>query len=264
MLNIAPKELHVLIVDDWEVHHTTAKAILSHLSHVRSIHSAYSADEMIKMVSENEDINCLIIDFDLGKDSLNGIQAYSILQDIGYDIPAIMVTGNDIDAYQSYTVGIVDVVSKKFLYDFKRLKQAFERLQQHSLYKEFLDSGSPFIPVYDGHTHYQFLASEVLYIQSHSPGCYIHTTRQADPIFSEASLKSYEEFLQNSRFEKLSRFHLVNTAHIQRFNGKDEITLTGGRVIQISSENKKYVMKMITPKKRKLGILSMLPGRAAK
>ncbi|MGC5326961.1 LytR/AlgR family response regulator transcription factor [Brevibacillus sp. SYSU BS000544] len=259
------KELSVLVVDDWDIHRRIAVSLLEHFPFVSQVSTAKSADEMIRKVKENPDINCLVIDVNLGEYSLNGIQAYSILLDEGYNIPAILITGENVDAFDSYTVGVIDVISKRFLYDFKRIKRAFENLQQYYFFKEFKESGGIFIPAYDGHTIiHQFLAAEVLYIESKSPGCLIHTIKQNEPVPSGASLRSYEEFLDehNSRFEKLSRFHLVNTSHIKEFNGQDEITLTDGHVVTISNCSKKLVMNM-TKKKTTNLVASLVFGEGS-
>jgi DNA-binding LytR/AlgR family response regulator len=251
-------EFNILIVDDFEGHRITAKRFLQRLPFINRIYTAADASEMIEVVMNHQDINTLIIDFDLGEDSLNGIQAYTILQESGYDIPAILVTGHDIDAFESYTVGIVDVISKRFFYDFKRLNQAMQRLGRYHFVQELCDNDCMYVTVYDGKIQ-QFLPSEVLYIESASAKTAVYTTVRDEPFMSDFTQKSYEEYLENSKFERLSRFLLVNTDHIESFEeDKDLITLSNGTMLNISSSNRKYVRKLLGARKSPAsGLLSL-------
>lgn len=252
------KEFNILIVDDFEGHRLTAKQFLKRMPFINRIYTAADASEMIEVVMNHPDINTLIIDFDLGEDSLNGIQAYTILQESGYDLPAILVTGHDIDAFESYTVGIVDVISKRFFYDFKRLNQAMQRLARYHFVQELCDNDCMYITVYDGKIH-QFLPSEVLYIETASDKSAVHTTVRDAPFMSVFTHKSYEEYLENSKFERLSRWHLVNTDHIDSFEVETNmIKMTNGVQLSVSSSNRKYLKKLMAARKSPTtGLLSL-------
>ncbi|GIO09700.1 hypothetical protein J31TS6_57280 [Brevibacillus reuszeri] len=249
MVMDSARDFHILIVDDFEGHRITAKKFLQRLSFVKSISTARDSSEMIDVVMSNPKINMLIIDFDLGEDSLNGLQAYTLIKEAGYDIPAILVTGNDVDAFDSFNIGVVDVISKKFFYDFKRLNQAIRKLNNYFYVQELCDNDLIYVPVYDGKIR-QLLPSQVIYMEPTSAKTAVYTTIQDDPFISEFSMVSYEQFLENSKIEKMSRFLLVNVDHVQAFDAQTAtITMSNGVKHSISDSNKKYVSKLLASRK---------------
>lgn len=241
------REFHILIVDDFEGHRLTAKKFLQRLPFAKSVYTASDSSEMIDVVMSNSEINMLVIDFDLGEDSLNGLQAYTLIKEAGYDIPAILVTGNDVDAFDSFNIGVVDVISKKFFYDFKRLGQAIRRINNYFYVQDFCDR--VYVPIYDGEIN-QLMSSDVVYIEPVLSKTAVYTVLRDEPYYSVLTLASYEKYLEASNFEKLSRHLLVNVGHIKDFNEKEgEITLSNGAIHQVSHSYRKYVSKLLADKK---------------
>lgn len=247
MLLKTETKLNVLVVDDSATNRSLAKMIFQYNPAVKKIDTACDYQDMMNQIRTKPDINCLILDFNLGKNSLNGIQSYTMLQSQGFDIPAILLTGEDVDAFESYTVGIVDVLNKGFLYDFKRIGAALQKINQYSFYKDVRNSGGLVVPVFNGKIK-QFLASQVVFIESQSPGSLVHVVEEKAPRQSEYTLKIYDVFLKDTCFLKLSRYHIVNANHIRFYDDKDTITVTGGKCITISAESRNLV-KMIMAKK---------------
>ncbi|WP_164685026.1 LytR/AlgR family response regulator transcription factor [Brevibacillus reuszeri] len=245
MLKAEGHDLHVLLVEDNAVYRGISSKLLLFNDHVKEVFTASNVDEMWRIVKENKKINCLVLDFNLGTNSITGIQAYTMLQSQGYDLPAIILTGEDVDAFESYMVGIVDVVSKGLLYDFNRINMAINKLQRYSFFKEVQNSNGVVIPTFNGGTLKQLLGSQVLYIETQTPGCLIHIKGKAEPCQTDFSLKVYEEFLENTNFMKLSRFHLVNVEHISSYDDEEEITLSDGTKLIISSEGKRLVKLLL-------------------
>lgn len=242
------RQFNVLIVDDFSGHLITTKKFLERLPFVNSIQTAKDSAEMIDAVMSDPEINALIIDYDLGENSLNGLQAYTLLQEAGYDIPAILVTGNDVDAFESYRIGIVDVVAKKFFYDFKRLNQAIHKLNNYFLLQDQCDI--MLVPAYDGKIR-QFRSADILFIEASSAKTLIYSATRPEPFYSDLTLASYEEYLADTSFEKLSRFVFVNVDHIASFDEKDGmITLTNEMKLPVSNSNRKYISKLLAEREK--------------
>lgn len=247
MLLSCDTKLNVLVVDDSAANRSLAKMIFQYNPAVKTVETACDYHDMMKLIRSNPEINCLILDFNLGKNSLNGIQAYTMLQSQGFDLPAILLTGEDVDAFESYTVGIVDVLNKGLLYDFKRIGASLEKISQYSFYKEVRNSGGMVIPAFNGKIN-QFLASQVVFIESQSPGSLIQIAGEKVQYQSDYSLKIYEDYLKDTCFIRISRFHIVNANHIRFYDEKDTITVTGGKCITISAESRN-LLKMIMANK---------------
>lgn len=229
-------EWTVLVVDDFCLHREIARFFLTNMPDVKKVYTAKTASEMVRLIKNNPEINCLLLDVDLGDDSLNGIQTYNLLKDEGYDIPAILITDDHVDAHESYQIGIVDVVSKKYLYDFDRIKRAFHSLHNYVDYKRFVNNHGRFVPAY--HEYIQmWLAQDIISIEATKSGIEIFTTERDEPIPTTISFKSYELWLEGSAFLKVSRHQLVNTDHIVNLGEDQTITLTNGKTLKVSSHH---------------------------
>ncbi|RNB59450.1 DNA-binding response regulator [Brevibacillus gelatini] len=235
-------DLHILIVEDqFEIRKLLATYVY-HLPFVKSVHTAKNADEMFLQLSEKDNINALILDLDLGSESIDGITAYNLCREYGYDLPAIVVTGEKLLAAHSYTIGITDVVTKAI--DFKRLKSALEKLKNYYLYKRFIDNNGACIPIC-GNESYVTFPSEILYIESTKGNVNVRTVGRVEPYTTELRLNVYAKLLEDHNFIYISRSSIINLGFAKEV--KDNVLImSNDDVLPISEERVNYVKKMVT------------------
>lgn len=250
-------KLDILIVEDQFEIRKLLSTYVHCLPFVNSVYTAKNADEMFIKLSEEESINALILDLDLGIDSIDGITAYNLCREYGYDLPAIVVTGEKLLAAHSYTIGITDVVTKAI--DFKRLKVALEKLKNYYLYKRFIDNDGACIPICGERSHVTF-PTEIEYIASVKGKVSVYTTEREDPYPTELRLNVYAALLDKHNFIYIHRSFLVNVSYAQEVKD-NELVMLNGHMLPISEDRIHFVKKVVENKsepKRKRGILGSL------
>lgn len=250
--------LNVLIVEDqFEIRKLLATYV-RHLPFVKAVFTAKNSDEMFIKLSEEDSINSLILDLDLGSDSLDGLTAYNLCREFGYDIPAIVVTGENLLASHSYTIGITDVVTKTI--DFGRFKAALEKLKNYYQYKKFIDNDGSCIPIC-GNESIVTYPSEILYVSSEKGKVNVITTEREKPYRTDLRLNAYASLLEAYNFLYIHRSFLVNLSYVQEVR-ENEVVMTNGDQLPISEDKLRYVTKVIqnnlTAKKKKRGIFGDL------
>lgn len=241
-------ELNVLVVEDNKAQRNKFVQYLNNLPFVSTVYQAQDSNEMFSILSENKyknpPINALFLDVDLGDNSLNGMDAYCMAREYGYDLPAILVTGNTIEAAHSYTIGIIDVVSKSLMFDFQRLRAALEKLANYYEYKRFVDNGKMCIPIC-GEKNMTVYPSEITYIESVNREIFIHTILSDEPFQSCLNLKFYEDLLYGHDFVSIHRSYLVNQRSIGKFVG-EEITLKTGEILPVSRDKLVFLKQLLS------------------
>ncbi|MGG1659465.1 LytR/AlgR family response regulator transcription factor [Brevibacillus sp. NRS-1366] len=237
-------ELNILIVEDqFEIRKLLATYV-RHLPFVKTVYTAKNSDEMFTKLSEEESINALILDLDLGKESLDGLTAYNLCREFGYDLPAIVVTGEKLLAAHSYTIGITDVVTKAI--DFKRFKMALEKLKSYYQYKRFIDNDGSCIPICGTESHVTF-PSEIMYVSSEKGKVSVHTTERKKPYATDLRLNVYASLLEGYNFIYVHRSFLVNLDKVQDVR-ENEIIMMNGDVLPISEDKIGYVRRVTVNK----------------
>lgn len=232
-------EFNVLVVEDRENTRQVMTHYLRKLNEVSVIYEASNASEMYTQLEQHKDINVLILDIDLGEESENGLQAYSIARDEGYDIPAILVTGSQFDASLSYTLGVVDVIGKSLIFNWKRLKSSFEKLSVYFKYKKFIESKGVCVPVC-GKKNLILFPNDISHIESMSGTVFLHDIN-GQVYDSILRLNFYEDMLSNSGFMLVHRSYLVNLNKVTSYSSTE--IYIGDIVIPLSKE--KHVLRQI-------------------
>jgi DNA-binding LytR/AlgR family response regulator len=253
-------DLNILIVEDMFEIRKILAGYVYHLPFVKSVQTAKNAEEMFIKLSEDDSINALILDLNLGADSLDGITAYNLCREYGYDIPAIIVTGETLHAAQSYTIGIADVVTKAI--DFKRFKLALERLKNYYQYKRFIDNGGACIPIC-GNKSLVVYPSEIIYVSSEKGKVNVYTSLQEKPYPTNLRLNVYASLLEEHNFIYIHRSFIVNLKEVVTIEGNDLVVSNGDR-LPISEDKMQYTIKMVNnfsvleERKKKRGFLGEL------
>lgn len=243
-------ELNVLVVEDSSYYRNKFVKYLSSLPFVSKVLEAKDSDEMFSIVSsEKNHINALLLDVDLGEESLNGMDAYALIKDQGVDIPAILVTGNSVEACHSYTIGIVDVVSKSMLMDFSRLRSAIEKMYNYFEYKTFIENGKICVPIC-GELNATVYPSEIKFIESVNRDVMLFLAN-GKSFHSTLGVTFYHDLLEEYGFVRSHRSYLVNQKYIESFNN-EELGLGNNVVIPISKDRLLYVKQALTPSRKGL------------
>lgn len=232
-------ELNLLVVEDLKVLRDTVSKFAEQMPNVHKVYTAENSDEMFLKLNENKDINGLILDIDLGVNSLDGMTAYGLCKEFGFDLPAIIITGNKVEAEQTHGMGIVDVISKSNLHDFKRIKEAINNLFLHREWNLYKKNKGVIVPV-NGEKNLTVFPSEIIYIDSSKGEVYVHTTRKEKGYFTYLKLNFYQDILGDMGFISPHRSFIVNTAFIkEKFD--DYLEMIDGEKIPISSNKHDFV-----------------------
>jgi DNA-binding LytR/AlgR family response regulator len=153
---------------------------------------------------------------------MNGIEAYSYIKKLGYDILTVIVTANskEVESTDLYGLeGIVDIIPKLFLHqDSWRLDKTLEKLQDKLFYRNFMKSGGVFIPIVTKHSIDMIPLNEVIYIQSSLRKISVFTELKEYP--TDITITAYWDFLmRTTKFIKVSRSCIVNTEKVTFFDG---------------------------------------------
>ncbi len=232
--------LNILIVEDNNVLRNTFALYIKNISDVNKVLTANNSDEMFEALNNN-DINALIIDIDLGKDSLDGVTAYALCRECGYNIPAIIITGSKVEAHQAFDIGVVDFLSKASLGDLKRLNKAIHKLKLFREWNLFHENKGIIVPI-NGDLNLTVYPSEIKYITSLNGIVYVHTTRREDGFLTHLKLNFYQDILESVGFIVPHRSFVVNSAFIKEKHN-DHLKMLNGELIPISSHRQDYVDK---------------------
>jgi|GEM_PF-3083733 len=239
--------MHILIVEDNKVIRDTISKYVAQIPLVKTVTTATNSDEMFSILAQKNEINALILDIDLGDDSLDGITSYSLCKEYGYDLPAIIVTGNRVESTQTHSLGIVDVINKAHLYEIKKLKAAIEKLKLHSDWKMFKENQGICLPI-QGEENLFVYPSEVLYIDSLNGDVYVHTTRREEPYPTQLKLNYYQDVLRGLNFFSPHRSFVVNSKFVRTVDG-DVLELTNGDKILVSSARSELIQAKLSDTK---------------
>lgn len=248
MLLYQKKKLVMLYLDDQILQLEATKFFLERHPDIERVYTAQRVQEMCDIISKNKDINCLVLDVNLGIGQMTGPQAYSMLKGYGIHMPAIMITGETVIPPTSLQPGIVDVVEKSSIFnDFDRLATAVNHLQDHFKYLAMEEHEFHVISVKQGREHIELIPRDVISIIMEQSGTCpnIYTTFNDGPFTSTLNLSFYENYCEMlpQVFFRVSRFAIVNVNHIVDIK-KDRVTMLNGMVIPIGETYFKTMKKI--------------------
>ncbi|WP_353883480.1 LytR/AlgR family response regulator transcription factor [Paenibacillus amylolyticus] len=222
------KKIRVLIAED---NKQQSDILIQHLNTMGNVEVkgvARDSHELLNHAIElTGEIDALILDIELG-DGSSGLDTYIRLPYRGVDLlPAILVTGANPEAPDTYDVGIIDVVSKPYTFD--RMVKAITKLEQHLNYSQYIQDGGVMVPVYDSTSIIQLPLSEVFYIQADKGNKRNFVKTRDSEYVSIITLKVYDPFLLPHNFYRLNRHTIINLKSVKDIN-KEHITFKGSDI----------------------------------
>lgn len=238
--------LNVVVVEDQGFQRKTLIRHLKKVPQVNTIIEASSADELYEIVIKDYDkaINCLIIDVDLGEDSENGLDAYSVLVSEGYDIPAILITGSTFHASYCYQAGVIDVIEKTILFNHKRLVEALRKINTYYQFKKFHENNGVVVPI-TGEVNTVLYPSDLIYLEAMG-GLVKIVTESSEEYFSSIKLAFYEELLKKSGYLSVHRSYLINVCKVEKICDS-EVILKNGIAVPVSRDRVKQLNDIMNP-----------------
>ncbi|MED0709518.1 LytTR family DNA-binding domain-containing protein, partial [Aneurinibacillus aneurinilyticus] len=176
------------------------------------------------------EISALFIDYQLDG-RMTGLDAYMILQQRGHTLPAVLITGEKLDANRTYDLGILDVVEKP--YTPYRIQKAFEKLHAYLSYSHFSRNGGLYVPIHDQEIR-MLMPSDILFFEAESKIVKVHTLDGV--LKTKIPLKLYEKYLQHTSFFYSHRAFLVNVKKIHYIEGNKIHFRDTNHVAQVTDE----------------------------
>ncbi|KGP81386.1 MULTISPECIES: LytR/AlgR family response regulator transcription factor [Paenibacillus] len=210
------KKIRVLIAEDIPQQSDILIHHLESMGNVEVKGVARDSQELLNVAIELKDeLDALILDIELG-DGRSGLDTYIRLPYRGVELPAILVTGANPEAPETYDVGIIDVVGKP--YTFERIQKAVEKLVEHLQYKQYIQDGGIMVPIYDALKIVQIPLSEVLCIQASKEHKHQLVQTLLEEYHSHISLKVYLNFLLPHHYHRVDRSTLVNLRAVKEIH----------------------------------------------
>ncbi len=244
--------LNVVIIDDENhIRDSLVKLLQKHCPQVDVIGTAYSVVSGISAINElHPDLVLLDIQMNDGT-GFDLLQSFSTI-----DFKIIFITAFDQYALQAFRFSAVDYLLKPINYE--HLIQAVERVAlltgehfnilinalQENL-KAFTRQDKKIILK----TNDQIFLLELKNIIScESESCYTRVfTTDGERIMVAKTLKDYDELLSGCGFYRVHKSHLINLAHIKRFDKQDGgyIILTNDLKIPVASRKREEMLELL-------------------
>lgn len=245
--------IKALIVDDEQ----KARNILQHyinsfipeITEIRQADSVDNANEVLK------DYQPGIIFLDVEMPHKNGFDFLVQLKDPQFDV--IFTTAYNQYAIQAIRFSALDYLLKPV--DPDELKAAVQRhLEKKETAvqkKELLDNLVSNIEKKDvkdfkiavpsSEGVYFFMINDILHLEAESSYTHIHLANRK-PFIASKTLKHFEDMLDEFKFIRTHKSHLVNPQHITRISNDNEfVLLTDGTKVEVSRRKKDEVLQQL-------------------
>lgn len=242
-----------LIIDDEQ----KARSILQHyiqnfVPEITEIKQAESVDAAASMLSEFQPG---IVFLDVEMPHKNGFDFLVQVKNPGFDV--IFTTAYNQYAIQAIRFSALDYLLKPV--DPDELKAAVQRhlekqvseQQKKELYKNLVDNIEKkdvrefriAVPSSDG-VHF-FEIDDILRLEADRSYTHIHLVNKK-PFVASRTLKHFEDMLEDFRFIRTHKSHLVNPRHISRISNDNEfVLLKDGTKVEISRRKKEEVLQQL-------------------
>lgn len=201
--------MNILVCENNLIQAQTLTNHLQTFDYIQRVDVVATGEEMISAVLEKNDITALFLDIDLP--GMNGLEAYGVLKIQGCHIPAVLITGLQPAASDTYPLDIVDVIEKPYLPP--RLEEALRKLRLHIEYQSFIQAGGVYVPVITDELSL-LSPKDILFFEAGARELKVHTLHHTFDA-KYIPLKIYEKYLRNQGFIFSHRAYLVNTRKIK-------------------------------------------------
>jgi two-component system, LytTR family, response regulator len=246
--------IKALIVDDEQ----KARNILQHyivnfIPEITEVRQADSVDAAIELL---KDYQPGIVFLDVEMPHKNGFDFLVQLKDPAFDV--IFTTAYNQYAIQAIRFSALDYLLKPVDPDelkaavqrhaekqessAQQKKELFDNLVQNIEKKEVKDFKIA-VPSSDG-VHF-FMIDDILRLEADRSYTYIHLVNKK-PFIASKTLKHFEEMLEEFKFIRTHKSHLVNPRHITRISNDNEfVLLTDGTKVEVSRRKKEEVQQQL-------------------
>jgi len=193
---------------------------------------------------------------DIEMPMLNG---FDVLEELGRDLPfdIIFITAYDNFGIQAVKFSALDYLLKPV--DPDELKNAVQRhigkqeseQQKQELYENLVQNIEKKevkdfkIAVPSAEGVYFFMIDDILRLEADRSYTHIHLVNKK-PFLASKTLKHFEDMLEEFRFIRTHKSHLVNPSHITRISNDHEfVLLTDGSKVEVSRRKKDEVMQQL-------------------
>ncbi|MBC8319878.1 MAG: response regulator transcription factor [Bacteroidetes bacterium] len=244
--------IQVIVIDDEDhIRDSLAKLLARHCPQVAVVGTGFSVDSGIQVIREiHPDLVLLDI-------QMNDGTGFDLLQNFSpIEFKVIFITAYDQYALQAFRFCAVDYLLKPV--NPEQLVAAIDRagllisdhlnVQMNALYenlKSVARQDKKIILKTANQIHLLDLKSIIC---CESDSCYttVHTSGN-EHIMVAKTLKEYDEMLTGCGFYRVHKSHLINLAHIKRFDKQDggTIVLTNDLRIPVASRKREEVLELI-------------------
>lgn len=204
------RQKNILIVEDDFLNRRLVKKALSENGY--NVLEAKNANETLNVL-ENNQVDFIILDINLGKDEVNGISIGRTITD-KYSIPFIYLT-----AYENTEIISEAIMTQPYSYLTKPFKNVdLITTIELAARKSSLTDNDKKITVKDGDYNVQIVISDINYIESKGNYLLFHTDDKT--YTSRCTIKNIIEVLPESDFARVHRAYIVNKRKIERFTSK--------------------------------------------
>jgi two-component system, LytTR family, response regulator len=249
--------IRALIIDDEQ----KARNILNHylqnfIPEITEIRQAESVDAALEML---KDYQPGIVFLDVEMPHKNGFDFLVELKEPDFDV--IFTTAYNQYAIQAIRFSALDYLLKPVDPDelkgavlrhlekqesSHQKKELFDNLVQNIEKKEVKDFK---IAVPSSEGVYFFMIDDILRLEADRSYTHIHLVNKK-PFIASKTLKHFEEMLDDFKFIRTHKSHLVNPRHITRISNDNEfVLLTDGSKVEVSRRKKEEVLQQLNLRK---------------
>jgi len=241
------KPLRILIVEDEPLARQRLYTLLHMAPGYKVVASAADGRQAVSLVRQHHP-EIMLLDIQLP--GLNGFEVLSSLRDDPTPPAVILLTAHGDHALRAFDAQVVDYLLKPFTRE--RLLEALERARAHCASEDGmitdLEQGEiprrDRIAVRSGTRSIVLPFEEIYYAIADNVHCHIFAAKERARI--SESLASLHTRLPQDRFARISRFAVVNLAHISAMkpisNGDQELHLTNGTALTLSRTRRAEVV----------------------
>jgi two-component system, LytTR family, response regulator len=246
--------IKALIVDDEQkARNILQHYILNFIPEITEIKQAESVDAAIELL---KDYQPGIVFLDVEMPHKNGFDFLVQLKEPSFDV--IFTTAYNQYAIQAIRFSALDYLLKPVDPDelkaavqrhlekqessVQQKKELFDNLVQNIEKKEIKDFK---IAVPSSEGVYFFMIEDILRLEADRSYTHIHLINKK-PFIASKTLKHFEEMLEEFKFIRTHKSHLVNPRHITRISNDNEfVLLTDGSKVEVSRRKKEEVQQQL-------------------
>jgi two-component system LytT family response regulator len=248
--------IKALIIDDEQkarnILHHYLTSFVPQITEVRLADSASNAESILEVYKPD------IVFLDVEMPHRNGFDFLTAQKNFSFDV--IFTTAYNQYAIQAIRFSALDYLLKPVDPEelqaavARHLERKLETGEQEMLYTNLSENlqrnqvkdFTIAVPSAEG-THF-FKIEDIVRLEADRAYTYIHLSEKK-PFIASKSLKHFEEMLDEFRFIRTHKSHLINPRHISRISGDHEhVLLTDGSKVEVSRRKKDEVLQQLNLK----------------